>query len=208
MSREETIKTIVHDEWDMFTRVHNMGGTASCQMDPQTFGIMRSSQFAAWDDALLESYAADLVAAKAGGRNLMTEKYARMMESTSPMEYADLAASLPPLDAGIRECVERIVAANVRWKEELGRKYPHLNDHGRPLRTSEDSLGVASFETYMRGELQTYSLATLTLYDAAVQRRLARGESEAEANVLAQVRQYGFANLEDAEQYLAREDKA
>ena len=208
MSREETVRAIVRSEWDMFTRVRNAGGVASCQMDPQTFGIMRSSQFAAWDDALLRSYAADLVAAKAEGRNLMTEKYARMMESTSPTEYASLASSLPPLDSRARECVERIVAANVRWKEELGRKYPHLGDRGRPLRTSEDSFGVASFETYMRGELQTYSLATLTLYDAAVQQRLAKGESEAEANLLAQVKHYGFDSLDAAEQHLAREDSA
>ena len=39
-----------------------------------------------WTDPLLDSYLADLVEAERVGRNLVTEKYGRMMESTAPQD--------------------------------------------------------------------------------------------------------------------------
>ena len=48
---------------------------------------MRTSQAEAWTEKLLKSYYDDLLQAKSHNRNLMTEKYARMMESTFPEEY-------------------------------------------------------------------------------------------------------------------------
>lgn len=65
----------------------DVGGPASCQMRPDTFKIMRKSQAATWSDELLASYLEDLKTATREGRNIMTEKYARMMESTFPEEY-------------------------------------------------------------------------------------------------------------------------
>ena len=203
MDRDAVIAALVESEWEMFSRVRNVGGPASCQMDHNTFSIMRSSQFATWDAEMLESYADDLKAAREQGRNLMTEKYARMMERTFPGEYANLAGQLPPVDTAARECVERIVAANVRWKEAVGEQYPHLNDRGRPLCSIDDRPGLPSLETYMRAELQTYSPRTLALYAAQVKRRLAGGTSEAVENLLHQVRHYGFDSLEAAEAHLA-----
>ena len=58
-------------------------------------------------------------------------------------------------------------------------------------------------ETYTRAELQTYSPRTISLYHAATMKRIERGENEAEENLLNQVRQYGFASMEDAEQYFS-----
>ena len=92
--RDELMSEIIKLEWDMFSRVSNVGGPASCQMRPDTFKIMRKSQAATWSDELLASYLEDLKTATREGRNIMTEKYARMMESTFPEEYRKLAASL------------------------------------------------------------------------------------------------------------------
>lgn len=89
--RDELMSEIIKLEWDMFSHVSNVGGPASCQMRPDTFKIMRKSQAATWSDELLASYLEDLKTATREGRNIMTEKYARMMESTFPEEYRKLA---------------------------------------------------------------------------------------------------------------------
>ena len=86
--KEDLIAKIVAMEWDMFQHVVNIGGRAACQDDPETFRIMRSSQAMAWSEDSLASYLEDLAAAAQAGRNLLTEKYARMMEFTAPLEYA------------------------------------------------------------------------------------------------------------------------
>lgn len=201
VNRNELIESIIQIEWPMFTGVNNAGGKAACQMDPVTFRIMRTSQYANWDEELLESYLTDLYEAREEGRNLMTEKYARMMQSTFPAEYARIEKELPPLDGSLTEQIEEIVAWHVRWKEDLNHKYPHLGNRSRPVHTRDDQYGFPSVETYTRAELQTYSPRTLSLYHAATMKRVAEGKSEAEENLLNQVRQYGFQTLEEAEQH-------
>ena len=124
MEHKTLVDAEVTAEWEMFSNVQNVGGKASCQMDPKTFRIMRSSQMDNWDDELLGSYLEDLLNARLEGRNLVTEKYARMMESTFPEEYAQLADSLPPLDPEAMAQVDDIVAAHVSWKENLDSRFP------------------------------------------------------------------------------------
>ena len=200
MNKDELIDAIVQIEWPMFAGVNNEGGKAACQMDLATFRIMRISQYSAWGEELLESCLADLRAAQNQGRNLMTEKYARMMKTTFPDEYPAIEKSLPPLDPAAARQIEDIVACHVQWKTALDQKYPHLGDRSRPVRTQEDRAGLPSVETYTRAELQTCSPRTISLYHSATMKRAERGENEAEENLLNQVRQYGFASLEDAEQ--------
>lgn len=204
MSNSALIDEIVDIEWPMFSGVNNLGGKASCQMDPQTFRIMRKSQYATWSENLLTHYLADLKKAREDGRNVMSEKYARMMEHTFPDEYARLAPRLPALDPEASRMVEEIVAAHVKWKEELDRKYPSLSERGRPLRSKDDyKFGQPSLETYMRGELRTLTPETVAIYYKETQDRLAEGRSEAEENLLNQVRQYGFTSLEQANKHIA-----
>ena len=112
--RDELMSEIIKLEWDMFSHVSNVGGPASCQMRPDTFKIMRKSQAATWSDELLASYLEDLKAATREGRNIMTEKYARMMESTFPEEYRKLAASLPSVD---KETLQKINRRDQRGME-------------------------------------------------------------------------------------------
>ncbi len=201
--REELMSEVIKLEWEMFSHVSNAGGPASCQMRPDTFKIMRKSQAATWPDELLASYLEDLKAAKREGRNIMTEKYARMMESTFPEEYRKLAASLPPVGEETLQKIEAIVAINVEWKAELFDRYPRLSGRGRPLRTAEDSTGETSFETYLRGELKTYSAHTITLLHDLTVRQQQDGVNGAALNLLNQVQQYGYATLEQAEGHRA-----
>ena len=90
-SRTQLVQDIIGIEWDMFSNVHNTGGKASCQNDREDFVIMRKSQFSTWSDETLASYLADLVKAQQDRRNLMSEKYGFMMESTFPDEFAGIA---------------------------------------------------------------------------------------------------------------------
>ena len=80
---DETIARIIEIEWDMFQHVNNIGGRASCQDNKRTFVIMRQSQFENWTDELLHAYLVYIVKAEAEGRNLIAEKYGRMMKYLS-----------------------------------------------------------------------------------------------------------------------------
>ena len=197
--RDELINGIIKLEWDMFSTVANVGRKAACQTRPETFAIMRRSQEETWPDALLESYRKDLERAAAEGRNLMSEKYARMMESTHPAEFNALKDRLPPVDAATLRRIEDIVAVNVAWKLDTAARFPLLNGRGRPVRSVEDSPAETSFETYLRGELKTYSPETVLLLHEFTLRQKRDGVNGVELNLCNQVKQYGYASLEEAE---------
>ena len=197
-TREDMIGSIIEAEWKMFQDVANIGGRAACQDDSETFRIMRAGQSAGWSDAMLKSYLDDLNEAERSERNLLTEKYARMMGSTSPMEYARIEHLLPPIDPEAIELIERIVRIVLQWEEELLEKYPYIIKRGRPLFSTEDSIGVTSKETYLRGELSTYSLNTLELYLDHIQKEESENVNGSAITLLFMVKQYGYSSLEEA----------
>jgi hypothetical protein len=192
------INSIIEAEWEMFQQVSNIGGRASCQDDSGTFRIMRAGQSAGWSDAMLESYLDDLNEAKKSGRNLLTEKYARMMGSTSPLEYARIEHLLPPVESEVIELIERIVRIVLQWEEELLEKYPYIIKRGRPLFRTQDSIGVTSKETYLRGELSTYSQKTLEMYLDHIQKEESENINGSAITLLYMVKQYGYSSLEEA----------
>ena len=107
--KQKLTEAVVRLEWKQFQYVQNEGGRASCQDNPETFSIMRKSQFLAWDLEVLVSYANDLMEAEKKNWNLLTEKYARMMESTAPEEYEKLKKQLPMRSAERLQMQERII---------------------------------------------------------------------------------------------------
>ncbi len=193
------VEEILGLEWDMFQKVRGLDGPAPCQQDRGTFEIMRSSQLSSWDQETAESYLDDLRQARAGDRNLMTEKYARMMESTSPCECRGVGAVVPELEGSAARLVERLADLSVRWMEETAAKYPLISGRGRPIRSCEDSRFTTSFETYNRSELATYSARTLRLLEAHYLQMVAEGINPAEAILEHTMASYGFASLEQAE---------
>jgi hypothetical protein len=195
---EKLIQDLVEKEWEMFTAVQNIGGPAGCQSDRKTFEIMRKSQFEAWPDDLLHSYGKDLDAAIAAKRNLLTEKYGHMMESTLPLRYAQIASSLPAVPDEARSAAGRIAKKMADSQAALAKKYPLLIGRGRPIYSNADTAYTTSLETYLKGELLTYSKKTLSLFEEALK--------ETDIALLTMqntVRHYGYASMEEAEQRLS-----
>lgn len=202
MSKETLIAKIIDLEWNMFYNVSNIGGKASCQENPETFKIMRHSQAVSWSEDTLESYQNDLSTAQENKRNLLTEKYARMMKYTSPLEYANFEHKLPSLEPEIYMLIDKIVEIVMEWEEELSVKYPNILKKGRPIYSAEDSMFVTSVETYLRGELMTYSQRTLELYYQNILKQQSENINGSEITLFYMIKQYGFTSLVEANEKL------
>ena len=196
----DLVEEVIRREWDQFQRTENEGGRASCQGNWPMFYQMRASQFMTWPEDLLRSYLDDLDEANRVDRNLVTEKYARMMASTAPDEYRErIEPFIPRLSDERVARQERVIAVQVAWARDFRGRYPKLGAAMRVLTTAEDTPEDTSFETYLRGELGTYSDRTMALYEAMVEDLQAAGRNLTEQTVANTVRLGGFADLEEAE---------
>ncbi|WP_243061277.1 DUF4125 family protein [Dorea sp. AF36-15AT] len=197
--REALIDEVIEREWEQFQNVQNEGGRASCQDDHETFVIMRKSQFMNWTQELLESYRQDLIEAEAAHWNLLTEKYARMMESTAPERYAELADILPKRSKERIQMQEEMIAQQIRWEEDFAAKFPGVASTGRVIHTSEDTPWDTSIETYARGEISTYSDRTVGLLKKLYDQMAADHENLSEKTLRNMTVLYGYESLEEAE---------
>lgn len=197
MTTEELIDYLVKTEFETFDRTRNEGGRASCQDDWETFSIMRKSQYLTWNREMLISLICDFENANAVHWNMITEKYARMMESTAPKEYEELKAQLPEVSEKKRAIVEQIVDIQVKWMEEFAQKHPNVTMRARNIHTSEDTFYATSAETYLRGELLTYSDETLNLYARFIVELVREGKNLTEMTMFHTIRMYGYENFED-----------
>ncbi|MDR2480532.1 MAG: DUF4125 family protein [Treponema sp.] len=195
----ELLDRIISVEWDMFDRVQNRGGRASCQDNYPSFDRMRRSQFEAWDRTVLESYLSDLEEAQKEGRNPLAEKYGYMMEYTSPGEYQHIRDILPPLPEEKKKLVRRITDKQLAAYDEAVKQYPLMASRGRKKHTGEETGFFASIETYLLGELSAYSTKTLLLYERYMDELQKRGENLPLMILENTAKQYGFASLEEAE---------
>ncbi|KAB5607190.1 DUF4125 family protein [Bifidobacterium jacchi] len=199
-SAEQLVERIVRLEWDQFQRTNNEGGRAACQGNWPTFHQMRASQFLTWPLDLLASYRDDLIAANRIGRNLVTEKYGRMMASTAPDDYhRNIEPYIERLADDRVARQERVIARQVAWARDFSERRPHLGEAMRVLTTAEDTIEATSFETYLRGELGTYSERTFALYERFVADLAEQGRNLTEETIANTVRMAGFADLDEAE---------
>jgi hypothetical protein len=189
-------------EWEAFQQVKNEGGTAPCQRDKETFVIMRKSQFSVWSEQALESYLHDLIDAKEAGINLLANKYAWMMVYSSPEKYEELRGRLPVVTEEMTGLIERIVGIQLEWQRLYARQHPKLAARARPADSSGDTDDGTSVETYLRGELSTYSHRTLSFYMEHIQRLLSQGENMNMLIIAEMVRLYGYPSISAAEQSL------
>lgn len=200
VSNEALIEAIITLEWDQFQNTTNEGGRASCQGNWPMFHQMRDSQFLTWPRDLLESYRDDLVNANQVGRNLVTEKYGRMMASTVPEDYRrNIEPYIPRLTDERIARQEQVIERQVAWAADFRERYPKLGMAMRVLTTAEDTAEDTSFETYLRGELSTYSDATFALYERMVVDFAASGRNLTEETIRNTVFLGGFSGLDEAE---------
>lgn len=195
----DLIEKIVSEEWSQFDLVKNEGGRADCQDDFETFSLMRKSQYMTWNRELLKSFYNDLCTAKQTGWNLIMEKYARMMKHTNPQMYEALEKELPVISEERITIQEEIIKIQVSWMEEFAEKYPKLSANARSIRTEEDSAFNTSYETYLRGEISTYSENTFVLYVNFIVGLLKEGRNLAFETMENTVKLYGYTSLDSAE---------
>lgn len=198
--KEKMIEQIVTLEWQQFQQVQNEGGRADCQDDRETFNIMRKSQFLTWTKEALESYMEDIRTAEENQWNLLTEKYARMMESTAPEQYTELKKWIPVRSKERIRIQEELIEMKLRWEEAFAKEYPNLAGRGRLLYTSQDTPWDTSLETYARGELGTYSDRTIRLLKDMYERMEKEGENLTYRIMEYMVGFYGYQSLEQAEE--------
>jgi hypothetical protein len=184
-TREKLIAKIVELELDMFLAVPS-DGIYSCQQDPDGFGLHRRVQFSIWSEDALQSYLDDLNRAKEDGINLMTIKYARMQDLIARENRNPLIAE--------------ILTIQYRWQEEMVRKYPYLMAGARHLPGSDDTAEETAFETYLIGELETYSDDTLALLHRDVIKLKEMGINGSEEIYEHLVKELGYDSIEAANQ--------
>ena len=199
--KDELINRIIEAEWSMFDEVNNEGGRAACQDDEWTFYAMRYSQHNAFSVEMLESYEQDIMDAVQEGRNLLTEKYAYMMEYTDPAYFEkNLRKHLPQVSAGKEEIVARAAKLSIKFQQDFEMKYPAFAKAGRPL-TGTDGTDV-SLHVYTLGELKTYSVRTLELYIRDMRESETNGENIAFRIHRSTALFYGYDSLDEAERRL------
>ncbi len=198
-SKSVLVEEIVLLEWEQFDKVKNEGGRADCQNDWNTFSLMRRSQYMAWNEELLNLYKKDLEAAVEKGWNLIMEKYARMMKSTAPEKYEELKESLPALSEGRIDIQEEIIKIQIGWMESFAVLYPKMAGNSRSIHTSEDTEFNTSYETYLRGELGTYSEETFVAYGRFIVELKKAGENLAYNIMDNTAKAYGYKDVADAE---------
>lgn len=196
---EELVNMIFETEFLAFVEVRNTGGRASCQNDRGTFEIMRKSQYLTWNRKMLMQYLYDFETEYKRGHNLIEEKYGRMMESTAPDEYKEIADNFSKLTDEKKQIIEAIVKIQVDFMEKFSQKYPHLAGNARSIHTSEDRINNTSYETYLRGEISTYSDKMLELYGRFVANICMNGGNLAFMTMEQSVKMYGYESLEVAE---------
>ncbi len=78
-AKDKLINRIIDMEWDLFDHVTNTGGRAACQDDEWTFYVMRYSQFASFNKAMLESCERDLLMAQLYGYASLDDAEAKIV---------------------------------------------------------------------------------------------------------------------------------
>lgn len=187
MGKEALLNGVLDLEWDMFVRVKSLH-PAACQSAPDNFRAIRGSVFEMWTEEMLAAYLQQLEEAKARGRNLLTEKYARMDNLIPPLIDNPL--------------IDDIVAIGERWQRELQQRYPAL--YQSCCRGTDPTGDGSNFSIYLRGELETYGDRTVDLYYQNV-----RNADDQKRNLSLEalqrlVQKSGYRDLDDAESYLSR----
>ena len=106
---------------------------------------------------------------------------------------------MPEISLEKKEIIEKIAKIYLNWELEIIKEYPHLASKARPLYSKDDTPNYTSIETYLKGELSSYSLKTLKLYYNFILEYLNQNKNLALENIQNIVLKKGFSSLEEAE---------
>ena len=197
MEKEKIIEEILEKEWKYFSNLNNIGGRADCQDNREDFIIMRKSQWETFNEETLLSYLEDLNSKN----NPLFQKYAQMMKYNSPEEYEKIKDILEKASDEKTDLVNKIMFIYMEWEKEFFERYPIFSSMGRPLYSSEDDNIETSIETYLRGELLSYSEKTLKLYLNYVIDSKEKNINLAIKNMDNLARMQGFNDSDEVEEY-------
>ncbi|WP_428565184.1 MAG: DUF4125 family protein [Solidesulfovibrio sp. DCME] len=168
--RETLITRIVALEQDMFERISTYE-RSPCQDRLKTFRLMRWMTHSVLPTDILLSYLEDLRLAQEAGRNLMTEKYARIDEAIAR-------------DDGPRAMVDRIVSVEDAWMAEVRQAFPRSFPRGGE-----------GFHAYVESEMETYSPRTLSMLDTFVGQARQQGRNLVRERYENLFRRLGYESL-------------
>lgn len=197
MEKEKIINEIIEKEWKYFSNLNNIGGRVDCQDNREDFIIMRKSQWETFNEETLLSYLEDLNSKN----NPLFQKYAQMMKYNSPEEYEKIKDILEKASDEKTDLVNKIMFIYMEWEKEFFERYPIFSSMGRPLYSSEDDNIETSIETYLRGELLSYSEKTLKLYLNYVIDNKEKNINLAIKNMDNLARMQGFNDSDEVEEY-------
>ena len=179
--------------------MQNVGGRALARIIRPFFYVMRKSQYMTWTDEMLECICNLWEENKAKGWNMITEKYGRMMEHTSPEEYEKIKDNFPEKSERTIAIVNQIAQIQVDWMKDFAKSYPKLASNARDITSDADQIDNTSYETYLKGELLTYSEELLKLYAQFIVNLAREGKNLAYMTIENTAHLQGYATLEDAE---------
>jgi hypothetical protein len=176
------IERILQLELEMFLNVP-AAKPARCQDSPEAFKLVRGSIFKTWPEETLAVYLADLMESVEAGRNLMSEKYARMDNL------------IPCLN--LNSHIDEIVKIETAWQQETQRKYPHLLS-GTPA----GGICKVEFNIYLRCELETYSDKTIESYFSWISHAKNEGVNPTEEKYRYICQKLGYESLAQADKVI------
>ena len=155
----EIIEKIINIEWNLFTKVSNIGKRSYCQDKRDAFIISRKAYFSIYNREILESYLKDLENNSSKGISLPTQKYGYMMKYTNYEYFKTIESSLLPVTKEKQNLIDLIMLICDAWLLEISNMDIYKGD--RKLFSDSDTDKSTSVQTYLRGEYTSYSINTL-----------------------------------------------
>lgn len=164
------LRELVQLEWVHFDTVQGMSGRAACQDDAAGFFVHRVAQYLSFPRESIMAVRDDVVAADAAGRNVIREKYARMMEATDPVAFARDWSGRLEAPSPVKRCVLDEIEGTLRSMLDIAQsELPATAQH---VRGSITQPKLISSIGYYVCEIQSYSLSTLRCLRDGLQRQL------------------------------------
>ena len=86
--------------------------------------------------------------------------------------------------------------------QEFAQKYPKLAANARDITSDADEIDNTSYETYLKGELLTYSDELLKLYARFIVSLAREGKNLAQMTIENTAHLQGYKTLEEAEKHV------